>query len=115
MGSGSWMDFFANTRRDFSEKEVAQIWKKGKMAQDRTTGTCLPDWHFDEYGALMHYADYGNRNSEFGWEIDHIDSNPSNNNINNLRPLFWRNNCARNAQFPEFYAYNSVNRQNRRR
>ena len=42
--------------------------------------------------------DYGNRASEHGWEIDHIQpvAGVDNNAIGNLRPLNWHNNVGRN-------------------
>lgn len=54
-------------------------------------------YRIDEYGDIIKYSDHGNRDSEFGWEIDHeipvslirID------NISNLKPLHYRNNIAK--------------------
>ena len=44
---------------------------------------------------------------EWGWcpeEIDHIDHNPLNNDVRNLRPVSNRDNCRRVARAPEeFY------------
>ena len=40
---------------------------------------------------------YGNRDSQYGWEIDHIRpvANGGSDEISNLRPLQWENNAAK--------------------
>ncbi len=51
----------------------------------------------DECGAWMFRADYGNRRSIYGWEIDH--SSPvehgGTDELLNLRPLQWKNNASK--------------------
>jgi len=51
----------------------------------------------DDYGNEIHRREYGNRHSEFGWEIDHITplSADGINDISNLRALHWRTNLRR--------------------
>jgi len=39
----------------------------------------------------MKRDDYGNRNSDYGWEIDHIDPDGG-DDISNLQQLQWKNN-----------------------
>lgn len=43
----------------------------------------------------MKYSEHGNRNSEHGWEIDHINpvSNGGGDELPNLQPLNWKNNA----------------------
>jgi 5-methylcytosine-specific restriction endonuclease McrA len=67
------------------------VWKKG-----RTIPQYSPDiWRWDKCGVVMNYSEYGNRNSEHGWEIDHIKpvSSGGSNDLSNLQPLNWKNNA----------------------
>lgn len=61
-------------------------------------------WEFrkDPFGNLVRYADFGNRHSPFGWEIDYIvpravggSSDPE-----NLQVLHWKANAARSETIP---------------
>ena len=55
-----------------------------------------PDmWRRDDFGYTICYIEYGNRESEFGWEFDHIVpiSLGGTDDPSNLRPLYWRINA----------------------
>ena len=45
----------------------------------------------------MCWSHYGNRQSEYGWEIDHIkpESKGGEDIVSNARPLQWENNASR--------------------
>jgi len=45
----------------------------------------------------MKRNDLGNREAEFGWEIDHIKAvvNGGDDRLSNLQPLNWQNNLAK--------------------
>jgi hypothetical protein len=70
----------------------AAVWIKGR----EIPGYDSTVWRHDAFGSVMRYADYGNRQSEYGWEIDHvvpsalggIDAHA------NYRPLNCRNNAG---------------------
>lgn len=53
----------------------------------------------DAFGNVMRRADYGDRTSEYGWEIDH--TRPvalgGSDDLSNLRPLHWRANAKLGA------------------
>ena len=69
-----------------------EVWYKGKPAAGRDPA----EWRIDDYGNLIRFSDYGDRNSPYGWEIDH--HFPSvlggGDGISNLRPLHCRKNAS---------------------
>jgi len=74
----------------FSEETIDAVWRKGTVVPDYDSNT----WRKDACGALMRRSDHGNRNSSYGWEIDHIDPNAG-DYLWNLQPLQWENNAAK--------------------
>ncbi|MEI7013843.1 HNH endonuclease signature motif containing protein [Leptospira licerasiae] len=71
----------------WTEQEIQRVWEKGQVALPNN-----PDeWRKDDCGAWLNRKQYGNRNSDFGWEIDHIRAGGS-DSLSNLRPLQWKNN-----------------------
>src|SRR4030042_887831 len=72
------------------EDEIQQVWEKGEI---------VPNYDGDKYRkdqcrAWIIRDKYGDRNSIYGWEIDHIDPNGG-DDISNKRPLQWKNNVAK--------------------
>jgi len=61
-------------------------------------------WEFrkDCLGNLVRYADFGKRNSPFGWELDFIVSRALGGSTDpeNLQALHWRANAARSDNVP---------------
>lgn len=74
----------------FSLDTIEQVWSKGKIIP----GNDPRFWRQDQCGAWIGRKFYGNRNSQYGWEIDHITPGDD-DNISNLRPLQWSNNAER--------------------
>ena len=75
----------------FTEEEIETAWNKGTVAP----GNDADKFRKDACKAWMGRSQYGNRDSQFGWEIDHIDGNSEKNVLSNLQPIQWENNLAK--------------------
>lgn len=74
----------------YLEEDVQAVWEKGEEIPPND-----PDeFRKDACGAWMARNQYGDRSSQYGWEIDHIDPDGG-DDLSNLRPLQWRNNAHR--------------------
>ena len=72
---------------------IYDVWSKGKLVSNNN-----PDvYRKDVCGAWIRYDLHGKRETQFGWEIDHIkpESDGGSNHISNLRPLHWKNNLEK--------------------
>tara|TARA_B110000438_G_scaffold150255_1_gene144468 strand:- start:447 stop:848 length:402 start_codon:yes stop_codon:yes gene_type:complete len=79
----------------FDEKIIRDVWAKGEVV-----GSNNPDeYRKDECGAWMYFSHYSNRNSQYGWEIDHIEfkDHATSKDLNNLRPLQWQNYACKGS------------------
>jgi 5-methylcytosine-specific restriction endonuclease McrA len=77
----------------FSQEMIDKVWGKGSIpANDKGD-----QWRKDQCGAWIQYEKYGDRDSDYGWEIDHItpESKEGASTLGNLRPLHWRNNVGK--------------------
>lgn len=66
-------------------KAVAVPWYNMNMARK------------DACGAWIYWRDYGNRDSNYGWEVDHVFpvARGGSDALSNLRPLHWKNNARK--------------------
>lgn len=72
------------------EQIVVNVWNKWQSVSWNDQNK----WRKDECWAWIWFDFYWNRDSKYGWEIDHItpQSNWWSDNLSNLRPLQWENN-----------------------
>ena len=80
---------------NWTEQDIARVWTKGHVVPNYDASK----WRRDDYGNPIAFAEYGNRDSKHGWEIDHI-SPGENHALSNLRPLQWANNVAKSDKMP---------------
>ena len=75
----------------FSDEIIQKVWEKAEIISG--------DWGKDQCKAWINRKEYGNRNSDYGWEIDHIapESEGGGDELSNLRPLQWENNTTKQA------------------
>ena len=77
--------------------------KRAAWSRTSPVGGHNNSWEFrkDRLGNMVRYADYGNRKSPFGWELDHIERGVGvANDPANLQALHWRATAARSANVP---------------
>ena len=80
----------------FSNEFIQRVWEKGTGVPNNDPNR----WRKDHCGAWIGRAEYGSRNSTYGWEVDHItpESEGGGDDLSNLRPLQWANNAHRQAR-----------------
>lgn len=74
----------------WTREQVIAVWCKGRIVPPNDAAV----WRQDVCTAWIRFDDYGDRNSPYGWEIDHIDPRGG-DHISNLQPLQWENNAAK--------------------
>lgn len=74
----------------YSEEIVQIVWEKAKVIDANDSKM----WRKDECGAWIQRMMYGDRNSQYGWEIDHIDPHGPDDNTN-LCALQWHNSIGK--------------------
>ncbi|MGJ0636996.1 HNH endonuclease signature motif containing protein [Xenorhabdus bovienii] len=78
---------------NWTEKHIKAVWEKAEVVKHVDSNKCRKD----QCGAWIQFDEHGNRDNDFGWEIDHITpvSKGGSNLLANLRPLQWENNASR--------------------
>lgn len=74
----------------YSQEIIELVWRKGAVISGRDSNA----YRKDACGATIKRIEHGNRDSVYGWEIDHI--NPDGSDfLSNLQPLQWENNVEK--------------------
>ena len=78
--------------------------KRAAWSRTSPVGGHTNAWEFrkDRLGNMVRWADYGNRKSPFGWELDYIEPKAvgASSDPDNLQALHWRANAARSSNIP---------------
>ena len=85
----------------FSKEMVQKVWEKGRVDSNQDPSV----WRKDECGAWIRHGHYGNQDSEFGWEIDHITA-VGPDDLSNLRVLQWQRSYGARL-YPVATSFNS--------
>lgn len=82
----------------FSSTIIEAVWAKGLPINGYSPAIIRRDI----CGKMMFKSEYGNTNSPFGWEIDHIfpKSKGGSDLIHNLQPLQWQHNRTKGDTYP---------------
>lgn len=78
---------------DFTSMTLWAIWSKATAVP----GFDARLFRKDACGAWIAWNAYGDRNSQHGWEVDHVIpvARGGSDLLSNLRPLHWQNNCRK--------------------
>jgi hypothetical protein len=83
---------FLAENQSLENKKLA-VWAKGRTIP----GYDASVWRHDDFGSVIRYSNYGDRDSKYGWEFDHYPIPAASgglDTIDNLRPLYWHNNAS---------------------
>lgn len=89
-----------STKNDFTKSDILAVWRKATVIN----GVPADAMRQDYAGAWIRFADYGNRKSQYGWEIDHLKPLSLNgeDTLNNYLPLQWQNNVRKGDDYPRW-------------
>jgi hypothetical protein len=69
------------------------------------------EWRYDALGHRIRWSEYGNRSSDYGWELDHFPipaCRGGTDDVSNLRALHWRANARHGAMLGALESSNAL-------
>lgn len=84
----------------FDEKTIEQVWELARTVEGFNPNIVRKD----ACGAWIMRNQYNNRDSAFGWEIDHVYplSMGGTDDAINLRAMQWENNVSKGDDYPVY-------------
>ncbi len=84
----------------FSEETIQNVWNKASVVDGFDSAAIRKD----SCGAWIIRNHYGQRDSDYGWEIDHVfpEALGGGDDIINLRAMQWENNMAKGDDYPSY-------------
>lgn len=84
----------------FDELTILAVWSKATIVPRYNQN----EFRKDQCGAWIKFSEYGNVNSIYGWEIDHVKpvAKGGTDDLQNLQPLHWRNNRGKGDNWPNW-------------
>mgnify|MGYP003292439680 CR=1 FL=1 len=84
----------------FDNQTINNVWEKATVV----AGADANIFRKDYAGAWIKKSDYGNCDSDYGWEIDHQKpvAKGGNDNPSNLVALQWENNRSKGDNYPKW-------------
>lgn len=84
----------------FSDEIIEAVWKKASIIR----GYDKEKFRKDCCGAIIAKDKYGNMESTFGWQIDHVypESRGGTDELINLRAMQWQNNESKSDDYPSY-------------
>ncbi len=90
----------------FDQLIILYIWSKATIVPKHDQNEIRKD----RCGAWIKFTDYGNVDSDYGWEIDHVKpvARGGTDDLKNLQPLHWRNNRGKGDNWPDWTCSNKA-------
>jgi HNH endonuclease len=84
----------------FPGTTIQAVWSKASVVP----GNDPAIFRKDACGAWIKKSDYGNTDSQYGWEIDHNfpKAKGGTDDLSNLQPLQWENNRHKADNYPQW-------------
>lgn len=74
--------------RGYAKDVVDRVWQMAEVVEGNDPAV----WRKDEFGAWIHRLDYGNRRSDFGWEVcETLPGSSRTMGVASLRAMHWQN------------------------